>query len=236
MPLKYTSTAQVAQLRGVKILVYGRSGVGKTVLCATAPRPLIISAEAGLLSLSPKNLQRVIGRAPDIPVVEITTIDDLTEVYDALVGTPNDFDTICLDSVSEIAERVLAHALTKVNDPRQGYGELLEKMTMVLKAFRDMEGKHVVFVAKQEHAKEGMTPLHNPAMPGSKLGQQMPYLFDEVFHLDVAKTNEGDTYRFLQTQPSLEFDAKDRSGALDNVEPPDLTVVIEKIQKQCLLN
>ena len=51
MALKFTTTNQAAQLHGVKALVYGPSGAGKTTLCATAPAPIIISAEAGLLSL-----------------------------------------------------------------------------------------------------------------------------------------------------------------------------------------
>ena len=37
---------------GVKVLVYGHAGAGKTSLIRTAPNPVILSAEAGLLSLS----------------------------------------------------------------------------------------------------------------------------------------------------------------------------------------
>lgn len=37
--------------RGIKLAVYGGAGIGKTRLSATAPNPLIISAESGLLSL-----------------------------------------------------------------------------------------------------------------------------------------------------------------------------------------
>jgi hypothetical protein len=66
-------------------------------------------------------------------------------------------------------------------------------------------------------------------MPGSKLGPQLPYLFDEVFRLGINKTPQGEQYRFLQTQPDLQCDAKDRSGALDPIEQPDLNHVITKI-------
>ena len=52
-------------------MVYGGAGVGKTVLCSTAPNPVIISAEAGLLSL----------RDFDIPYVSVTKYEDLVDVY-----------------------------------------------------------------------------------------------------------------------------------------------------------
>lgn len=49
MALTLTTTRQAVQANGVKILVYGQAGAGKTVLSATTGgNPLIISAEAGL--------------------------------------------------------------------------------------------------------------------------------------------------------------------------------------------
>ena len=35
----------------IKLLVYGAAGVGKTSLIPTMPKPIILSAEAGLLAL-----------------------------------------------------------------------------------------------------------------------------------------------------------------------------------------
>ena len=48
--MQFTTTAQAVLDTGVKMLVYGESGMGKTMLTATLPRPLLISAESGLLS------------------------------------------------------------------------------------------------------------------------------------------------------------------------------------------
>ena len=66
-------------------------------------------------------------------------------------------------------------------------------------------------------------------MPGAKLGGQLPYLFDEVFRLNIGRTPEGVEYRYLQTRPDFQSDAKDRSGCLDAMEQPNLTAVINKI-------
>lgn len=223
MALKFTTTDQAAQLHGVKMLIYGVSGVGKTTLCATAQSPLILSAEAGLLSL----------RKFQIPVIEIRTVDDLTEAHRwcQQAAEARQFNTVCIDSITEIGEVVLANAKRQVKDPRQAYGELIEKMLTTIKAFRDLQGKHVYMAAKAEPVKDEMTGVirYMASMPGSKLGPQLPYLFDEVFRLGINKTPQGEQYRFLQTQPDLQYDAKDRSGALDPIEPPDLNHVISKI-------
>jgi hypothetical protein len=136
-----------------------------------------------------------------------------------------------LDSITEIAEQVLSNAKLQVKDPRQAYGELIEKMNMLVRSFRDLPGKNVVMLAKQEsHLDEvSKMTMFGPAMPGSKVSQQLPYLFDEVFRLGVGKTPDGTEYRFLQTQPDLQYEAKDRSGVLDAIEPPNLSHIFNKI-------
>ena len=223
MAVHITTTQQAAQLHGIKCLVYGKSGAGKTKLAATAPAPIILSAESGILSL----------REFQIPMIQIKTVADLTEVHQWALNSAEakQFATIYIDSISEIGEVVLANAKAQVKDPRQAYGELIEKMMATIKAFRDLPGKNVVMAAKQEPIKDEMTGIvqYGPSMPGSKLGPQLPYLFDEVFRLGVGKTPQGVEYRFLQTGPDLQYDAKDRSGSLAPVERPDLSFVFSKI-------
>ena len=237
---QWSTTSQQGSQGGVKVLVYAESGAGKTMLCATAPKPVIISAEAGLLSLSRQNIEKVFGAGVpgisyDIPVLRITTVQDLVDIFAWLTNPVNrareHFSTICLDSVSEIAEKVLANAKLQVKDPRQAYGELVDKMLDTVKKFRDIEGFHVYMAAKMEPMKDEMTGITRywPSMPGKILGPQMPYLFDEVFRLGVNKTPQGQKYRFLQTDQDLQYIAKDRSGLLEELEPANLTHVFNKI-------
>ena len=221
--LKFTTTDAAGQLHGIKLLIYGRSGVGKTTLAGTTPDVLMLSAEAGVLSLRDKS----------IPMIQITTVAELSEAYHWITTNPQakSFKTIFLDSITEIAEQVLSNAKLQVKDPRQAYGELIEKMNMLVRSFRDLPGKNVVMLAKQEsHLDEvSKMTMFGPAMPGSKVSQQLPYLFDEVFRLGVGKTPDGTEYRFLQTQPDLQYEAKDRSGVLDAIEPPNLSHIFNKI-------
>lgn len=220
--LKFTTTNKVDN-NGIKLMVYGGAGFGKTVLCSTAPNPIILSAESGLLSL----------RRVNLPVIEITSFNDLIEAFNWCKTSheASQFHTICLDSISEIAEVILTNEKKGAKDPRKAYGEMIEKTLMALKDFRDIKGKHIYMSAKMESVKDEATGIimYGPSMPGNKLGPQLPYLFDEVFRLGISKDQSGLEYRFLQTKADMQYSAKDRSGALDALEPPDLTAVINKI-------
>lgn len=239
MAINLKPASELATQHGVKCLVYGRAGLGKTMLTATAPHPVLISAESGLLSLKKDNIQRVFGENIDgicynIPVIEIRNITDLIEAeqWARTSQEADQFQTVCIDSLSEIGEVVLTNAKGQVKDPRQAYGELIEKMTMTIKAFRDLKGKHVYMSAKEERMKDESTgaTLSIASMPGNRLGQQIPYLFDEVFHMGKAKDQSTQQhYRYLRTQPDYNFDAKDRSGALDELEHPSLGYIFNKI-------
>lgn len=238
MALNFSTTSQTTLSQGIKMLVWGDSGMGKTSLCATAPKPIILSAERGLLSLGKKNLERLHGVdnpaiAYEIPVIQINNIQDLIDAYNFMLSNPHAkaFRTVLLDSISEIGETVLNNAKRTVKDPRQAYGAMIEQMETVIRQFRDLEGINVVMLAKAEYAKDEVTGIskYGPSMPGSKLGQKLPYFFDEVLKLGVNKDAKGNPFRFLQSQPDLQNIAKDRSGALDQIEPPNLTHVFNKI-------
>lgn len=224
MALTIVSTKDASEDHGIKALIYGKAGAGKTSLAKTAPNPIILSAESGILSL----------RDVELPMIKIETVDDLSEAHEWLESSADakQFQTVFIDSISEIGETVLANAKRQVKDPRQAYGELIEKMTMLIRSFRDLSGFHVVMLSKQEPTKDEMTGvvLYGPSMPGAKLGNQLPYLFDEVFRLGIGKTQDGTLYRFFQTQPDFQYEAKDRSGVLDAMEMPDLTHIFNKIQ------
>jgi len=205
---------------GIKVLVYGHAGSGKTTLIKTLPHPIILSAEAGLLSIADA----------DIPFIEIKSIDELREAYEYIANSGGEYQSVALDSVSEIAEVVLNAEKKNTKDPRQAYGALQEQMTDIIRAFRDLPGKHVLFTAKCEKSQDEQGRLlYAPSMPGNKLGQGLPYFFDLVFALRKEKDDAGNAVRALMTDSDGLWQAKDRSGKLDLWEAPDLGAIINKI-------
>jgi len=207
---------------GVKLLVYGMAGAGKTTLLKTLPDVVVLSAEGGLLSVQDANL----------PYIEVNTMDSLKEAYEWLVGSDEakQFKSVGLDSISEIAEVVLNTEKKNTKDPRQAYGAMQEQMTDIIRAFRDLPGRNVYMSAKCEKtADETGRILYAPSMPGNKIGQALPYFFDEVLALRVERDSEGNTQRALMCDSDGLWSAKDRSGKLSAWEMPDLGEIIKKI-------
>jgi len=207
---------------GVKVLVYGQAGAGKTSLIQTLPNPVVLSAEGGLLSL----------HDADVPYIEVTSMATLKEAYTWLTESEEaaGFNSVALDSISEIAEVCLNHEKKIAKDPRQAYGAMQEQMADIIRAFRDLPGRNVYMSAKLEKTQDEMgRVLYSPSMPGNKTGQSLPYFFDEVLALRVEKDAEGITQRALMCDSDGLWLAKDRSGKLDAWESPDLGDIIAKI-------
>jgi phage nucleotide-binding protein len=221
MAINVKTTGSMAA-NGVKVLVYGQAGAGKTSLIKTLPSPIVLSAEGGLLSI----------QDADLPFIEITSMTELQEAYTWLTSSDEakSYKSVALDSISEIAEVCLNTEKKATKDPRQAYGAMQEQMADIIRAFRDLPGRHVYMSAKLEKTQDEMgRVLYSPSMPGNKTGQALPYFFDEVLALRVEKDGDGATQRALMCDSDGLWLAKDRSGKLDAWEAPDLSAVFAKI-------
>ena len=133
MAINVKTTGSLAA-NGVKVLVYGQAGAGKTSLVKTLPNPIVLSAEGGLLSI----------QDADLPYIEISDMDTLKEAYTWLTSADEAkaYQSVALDSISEIAEVVLNAEKKATKDPRQAYGAMQEQMADIIRAFRDLPGRH----------------------------------------------------------------------------------------------
>lgn len=220
MPLVFTNTNEV-QSNGVKVLLYGPPGSGKTTALSTVPNIIILSAEDGLLSIAGTNIR----------VILVKTVEDLNEAYTWLVQHMDQYDSVGIDSISEIGEIVLSALKGQYKDARLAYTDLADQVLKALRKFRDLKGKNVIMIAKAANLKEELTGLvkYFPTLPGTKLANALPYQYDEVLYLDV-KTDlaSGNTWRVIQAHPDHQVTAKDRSGKLNKFESPDLGQLILK--------
>lgn len=242
MALTFETAGQQSTNNGVKILVHGKSGMGKTVLAATlGQRAILVSAESGALSLQRHNLERLYGVGnPDINydmhIIVVQSVKDFADAYDWIMG-PNgqNYDTVALDSLSEIAEKILSYEKSRTKDGRMAYGNAAEEIEKLVRKYRDIPSKTVYMSAKTEMLVDGDGGgmKYYPMMPGKKTGQALPYFFDEVFYYDMyTHEADGQKYRVLHTEPNEKFSAKDRSGMLGPMEAPNLSAIIRKIKGQ----
>lgn len=224
--MQFIMTDSSAEFHGIKMCIYGGSGAGKTRLATTLPNSetLYIAAEPGTLTLRD---------FPPMPGIRITTAAEIKEVLDWLRGAheAKQFRNVYFDSITEVAETILSNAKSIHVDGRKAYGQLIDEMIPHIKGYRDLEGKNVIFTAKQDKFTDEVSKItsYGPAMPGKQLDRELPYMFDEVLRLGIGQTQEGVTYRFLQCKPDLQYTAKDRANVLEAVEPPDLGLLFQKI-------
>ena len=191
----------------IKVGLYGNAGVGKTTLAAACPSPLIVSAESGLISL----------KQFDLDVVEITKPAELAEVLKFLSESDHKYETVIVDSLSEIAEQLFSVAENnllleaetegKGYDPRQAYGQLAIKLMKLTKRFRSLP-LHVVYTAKQGFIDDEGIVKYGPAFPGKAYTKDFPYLMSMLWCVAITK-KEG---RILRLQPNFQYYCKTRGG------------------------
>lgn len=205
----------------IKFVIYGKSGIGKTTLIGTLPENelLIISAEAGLLSLSDK----------EIDVLEARTWEDVRNAVQ-IAFNDDKYKYIGIDSITEISTMLVKDLKQRpeYQNPKNAlklWGEYDEKLTAFLKYIRDSK-KGMIITALPEDVQDGGFIVKKPFIKGKSTQAMLCSYFDQVFYM--TRSEEGQ--RILRTQPTEDYEAKDRSGKLNEEEEPNLQVIIDKIK------
>lgn len=218
--VKKTNRITATKING---LIYGHSGAGKTTLAGTLLKykPIVISLEAGLLSL----------KGHDVDYVEVDPDHRITSLKKILAEVEkSDYQTVFIDSLSEVSEAMYDLAKSEFPDSRntmQRYGYCKELMIRFLKYTRDFD-KNVFYTALQKSDKDDVGRMyHLPKLVGSVKEDAMAFM-DFVFALRVIE-KDGEKVRVLQTSEGDGYQAKDRSGVLNALEKPDLGLIIDKV-------
>ena len=215
----------LAKNLGVKAVLYGGPGIGKTPTAATAPNPVMLACEPGLLSLR-KNTT--------LPCFEGYTGEKVDEYFKWFFESAEakKFDTLIVDSISQMAEIYLTQELKRNKDGRKAYGEMSRRMMSWLEALYFMPQKHTVLIAKQQLLEDGNSVRKRPYFPGQELHIKVPHLFDEILHF-ARTTVPGVPGQVpaIRTKETFDIMARDRTGNLSEFEQPNLADIFAKCMK-----
>lgn len=249
---------RMAQDKGVKALVVGPAGVGKTSLLRTLDpaSTLFIDLEAGDLAvqdvqidtLQPRTWEEcrniacfLSGPNPALPPTAIYS----QAHYDAI---QSEFDgasifkyaTYFIDSIT-VAGRLCFRWCEQQpesfndrgkKDVRGTYGLMGREMIAFLTQLQHSRGKNVIFVGILENLKDEFNVTSwELQIEGSKTGKELPGIVDQIFTMQYVDFGDGQKVRALIcTAPNAwNYPAKDRSGRLEQIEEPHLGKLLAKL-------
>lgn len=201
----------------INIIVYGRSGVGKTSLTKTLPKEttLVLSAEDGLLSI----------KDHEVDYVKVKSVKDVLEV----INDPDagKYKNIVVDSITELSQNHFTYLKNKYPDPKMAiklWGDFLEDFSEMFKTLRGLEKNVLALALVKETETDAGIIVKKPDVYGKSADRIIAW-FDECFYFYTNKQNE----RVLLTEEQETVMAKDRSGLLDKNIKPDIGKVLEII-------
>ena len=230
--------AKPAQATGpAHVLIHGEAGAGKTYAIRTLPtsddRILVLATEPGTRSLSDTA----------IPVLPITSVEDLRAVLAALRAEPDRYDWIAIDSLSELAAIVLREAMDAARRPdgtpgdgRMIYGTMARRVRTIVAGFLAL-GINTLWICRQDRdidSDSGQITARYPSMPGKLLALRQPIAHDFDFVLGLTSRRQGAGFvRQLQTtktaDPTTDAKVRDPRGLLDPWEPADIGALLKKL-------
>jgi hypothetical protein len=238
-----------------KILLVGPSGVGKTYSVRTLDydSTLYIDVAGGSLSIADvpiptirvrdwSSLRDVAcwlgGPDPSYPNTSPYSTAHYINVC-AQFPNPGGIKTVVLDDASEATRLALRFAMQQPEaTTKSGARDLLSVYGIVgresIGLFQHIQHtpRNMVLIGILETIRDEFNrPIFEIQLEGSKAGRELPGIVDEVITLAHVDLGDKRPFRaFVCASPNQwNFPAKDRSGKLDQLEPPDLGQLIAKI-------
>jgi len=138
------------------MMVYGRSGTGKTHFGSTFPKPILFidTNERGT---------ETIALEEDIDVVRVTEWAEMDELYWALLDKtlPTEYASIVIDQVSNLQDIGMAEVLRKGRKGRdetftqRNWGQLSGMLKQWISDFRDLSDDYNLLLIAHERVNEG---------------------------------------------------------------------------------
>lgn len=198
----------------LNVLLYGKSGTGKTTFACSFPKPFLFDFDKGMLS------QR--GRD-----VEYETYAGVSAYQDFEVKLKElekecPYETIILDSITTMQEYLMSKILMMNRRSQPTLHEWMAMVTELKDIFMRLtkHSKHLVVIAHERLMQDEITGeiMYVPVVVGKQLPSLLPMWFDEMYRCTVSRDKEGTPEYGILTASDVKYTARSRLGCLETVE------------------
>jgi KaiC/GvpD/RAD55 family RecA-like ATPase len=185
----------------IKMMVYGKTGTGKTVASLQFPNPVVIDTEKGT---------QYYGEHFTFDRLETVDPDKVIEALDELIEDPKNYKTCIIDSVSVLCDLIVdKHTMRKRlktgddNAVLQGldFGAVKTDIKALIKRLLALDMNIIVTAHSKDVFAKGKFMEIEGTVPESH--KDLPYVFDALLELQ----REKDTNRFLARVEKSRIDA-----------------------------
>jgi len=205
----------------LKVLLYGKSGTGKTRCLGTLPKPCFVYSfdPGGMLTLRGEDVDYgyfVDGETP-------APFKDFENHLQTFMRDGADYKSVAVDSATMLTEICMDHIIkcAKRTPPPQQHDYLvcMSMLTQITKLFLSMK-KDVVFICHEELVKDELTGgVQGLPLLTGKLRHRLPLMFDECYRTQTRKQGK-ETKWLWQTQADATYVAKSRLS-IENLTEQD---------------
>jgi hypothetical protein len=180
------------------------------------------------------------GADPSRPANAAYGLDHFQSVAaDPVLSSLAGYRTVFIDSLTQAMRlcRIWAEVQPESfsergrKDLRGTFGLIAREGVALLQQFQRDRSRNIIFVAVLERVEDLGVATWRPQIEGARTGRELPAIVDEVITLELLDFGDHKPVRaFVCTAPNpWNLPGKDRSGKLDQVEPPDLGRLLTKL-------
>ena len=208
----------------LRVLVYGKSGTGKTTFACGFPKPYVFDFDNGMLSQRGKN----------VPFELYTDYSTFLNDWRKFIAD-DEYETLIIDSITTMEEYCQKYVLQlnkKTQMDLNTWGVLIDALQSLFLSIKNVN-KHVVVIAHEQMIQDGITQEVQilPLISGKQLPAQLGLFFDEVYRMQVGRDKEGKPLYQMLTRADTKYTAKSRLRILETVETPSYDVIMRKIKE-----
>jgi hypothetical protein len=197
------------ELSGINLLLYGNSGTGKTWYAGTAPKPLVLDFDGGIITLRNKDIAY-------IPREEMSTWKKALKVIDEAMES-KEFETIVIDSFTVLSMICMEHVLkfNGVDTARiQDYGQQIRLLQGLIDTLTsNYPDKNLIVICHAEPVQDDFGKIDIRPLVVGKFSSRISLFFDEVYYATVEKKGMGSKAKetfILKTRKGSNYVAKSR--------------------------